>query len=58
MIDHRPGRPRVIQTCDVIVDRSGLIHARDYDGGLSIMEWTGEKAGPPARGSARATLPP
>ena len=41
MIDHRPGRPRVIQTCDVFVDKAGLIYANDYNGGLSIMEWDG-----------------
>ena len=41
MVDHRPGRPRVIQTCDVFVDKAGLIYANDYNGGLSIMEWDG-----------------
>ena len=41
MIDHRPGRPQVIQTCDIFVDKAGLIYANDYNGGLSIMEWDG-----------------
>ena len=41
MVDHRPGRPQVIQTCDIFVDKAGLIYANDYNGGLSIMEWDG-----------------
>ena len=41
LIDHRPGRPQVVQTCDVFVDKAGLIYANDYNGGLSIMEWDG-----------------
>jgi hypothetical protein len=41
MMDRRPGRPRVIQSCDVFVDASGLIFANDYNAGLFILERTG-----------------
>jgi hypothetical protein len=40
MMDHRPNRPQVIQSCDVFVDASGLIYATDYNGGLYILEMT------------------
>jgi hypothetical protein len=40
-MDRRPGRPRVIQSCDVFVDASGLIFANDYNAGLFILERTG-----------------
>ena len=38
LMDHRPGRPRIIQSCDVFVDRNGLIYSNDYNGGLYILE--------------------
>ena len=38
LMDKRPNRPRVIQTCDVYVDKAGLVYANDYNGGLYIME--------------------
>lgn len=41
LIDHRPGRPLVIQNCDVYVDKQGLIYANDYNGGLFILEYEG-----------------
>lgn len=41
LMDHRPNRPKVIQSCDVNVDRNGLIYANDYNGGLYILEYTG-----------------
>jgi hypothetical protein len=41
MLDHRPNRPQVIQSCDVFVDASGLIYATDYNAGLYIVEMTG-----------------
>jgi len=41
LIDHRPGRPRVIQSCDVFVDAQGLIYSTDYNAGLSIIEYKG-----------------
>lgn len=40
LMDHRPNRPRVVQTCDVYVDAGGLIYADDDNGGLSILEMT------------------
>jgi len=41
MIDRRADRPRVIQTCDVFVDASGLVYTTDYNAGLHIMEYLG-----------------
>ncbi|RLM21114.1 hypothetical protein BIY29_14195 [Brenneria alni] len=41
MIDKRPGRPRVIQSCDVFVDAEGIIYSTDYNAGLSIIEYRG-----------------
>jgi len=41
MMDHRPGRPQVIQSCDVFVDAQGLVYANDYNGGLYILEYRG-----------------
>jgi hypothetical protein len=39
LVDHRPNRPRVIQSCDVFVDANGLVYSNDYNGGLFILEW-------------------
>ncbi|MFE8117207.1 LVIVD repeat-containing protein [Brenneria goodwinii] len=41
MVDKRPGRPRVIQSCDVFVDAEGIIYSTDYNAGLSIIEYRG-----------------
>lgn len=41
MMDIRPGRPRVIQSCDVFVDAQGIIYSTDYNGGLSVIEYLG-----------------
>ena len=41
LVDHRPNRAKVIQTCDVFVDRNGLVYANDYNGGLYILEYGG-----------------
>ncbi|MEM7318906.1 MAG: hypothetical protein AAF408_07770 [Pseudomonadota bacterium] len=41
LMDHRPNRPLVIQSCDVWVSKEGLIYANDYNGGLFIMEYEG-----------------
>jgi hypothetical protein len=38
LIDHRPNRPLVIQSCDVYVDKQGLVYSNDYNGGLYILE--------------------
>ncbi|TPM26880.1 hypothetical protein [Mesorhizobium sp. B2-3-5] len=40
LVDTRPGRPQVIQSCDIFVDASGLVYANDYNGGLYILEYT------------------
>lgn len=40
LMDHRPNRQRVIQSCDVYVDKSGLVYSNDYNGGLYILEMT------------------
>ena len=41
LIDHRPNRRKVIQTCDVSVDRNGIVFANDYNGGLYVLEYGG-----------------
>ena len=41
MMDTRPDRPQVIQSCDVFVDAEGIIYSTDYNGGLSIIEYLG-----------------
>lgn len=41
LMDHRPGRPLVIQSCDVNVTKDGLIYSNDYNGGLFILEYQG-----------------
>ncbi|WP_342070940.1 LVIVD repeat-containing protein [Yoonia algicola] len=41
LVDHRPDRPLVLQTCDVYVSKDGLVYANDYNGGLYIMEYGG-----------------
>ena len=39
LVDHRPNRPLVIQSCDVWVSAEGLIYSTDYNGGLYILEY-------------------
>ncbi|WP_207005233.1 LVIVD repeat-containing protein [Trinickia mobilis] len=41
LMDHRPNRSKVVQSCDVFVDASGLIYSTDYNGGLYILEFDG-----------------
>ena len=41
LMDKRPNRPLVIQTCDVFVDKERLVFANDYNGGLYILEYKG-----------------
>lgn len=41
LVDHRPNRPKVIQSCDVWVSGDGLVYANDYNGGLLILEYEG-----------------
>ena len=41
LMDRRPNRPKVIQSCDVWVSKDGLIYSNDYNGGLFILECLG-----------------
>lgn len=41
LVDHRPNRPKVIQTCDIWVSADGLVYGNDFNGGLYIMEYQG-----------------
>ncbi len=41
MMDTRPNRPRVIQSCDVWVSKDGLVYCSDYNAGLYILEYEG-----------------
>jgi hypothetical protein len=41
MFDPRPASQRQIQTCDVYVDRNGMLYVTDYNAGLYILEYTG-----------------
>lgn len=41
MMDKRPGKKPIIQSCDIFVDKAGLIYVTDYNAGLSIMEFEG-----------------
>lgn len=42
MFDPRPESEQVIQTCDIFVDREGLIYVTDYNAGLYILEYKGQ----------------
>ncbi len=41
LVDHRPNRPKIIQSCDIWVSADGLIYSNDYNGGLFILEYNG-----------------
>lgn len=41
LMDHRPNRPKVVQSCDVWVSVEGLIYCSDYNAGLYILEYQG-----------------
>lgn len=41
LIDQRPNRPKVIQSCDIWVSADGLVYASDYNSGLFILEYQG-----------------
>ncbi len=43
MVDTRPGRPRVIQSFDVFVDENAIAYMTDYNAGLYILQWDGER---------------
>ena len=40
-LDTRPDRHRVIHTCDVNVQKDGLMYITDYNAGLYILQWRG-----------------
>jgi hypothetical protein len=39
LYDTRPDRPRVIQSCDVFVDRDGVLYVTDYNAGLYTLQY-------------------
>jgi hypothetical protein len=39
LYDTRPSRPRVIQSCDVFVDRNGVMYVTDYNAGLYVLQY-------------------
>ncbi len=41
MLDPRPNRPQVIQSCDCYVDRNGLMYLTDPNAGLNILQFDG-----------------
>lgn len=41
LMDKRPGKKPIIQSCDIFVERSGLIYVTDYNAGLYVMEYGG-----------------
>ena len=41
LVDHRPDRPKVIQSCDVWVSKEVLVYSNDFNGGLYILEYKG-----------------
>ena len=41
MMDPRPDRPRVVQSCDCFVDRDGLMYLTDPNAGLNILQFEG-----------------
>ena len=41
MMDPRPNRPRMIQSCDCYVDRNALMYLTDPNAGLYILQFEG-----------------
>lgn len=41
LVDIRPGAVPVTQSCDVCVDRNGVLYVTDTNGGLSVLEFNG-----------------
>jgi hypothetical protein len=41
MMDPRPNRPQVIQSCDCYVDKNGIMYLTDTNGGLNILQFDG-----------------
>lgn len=42
--DTRPDRPRVIQSCDVFVDRAAVMYVTDYNAGLYVLQYEGSSS--------------
>jgi hypothetical protein len=40
-VDPRPGRPKVVHSCDVYADPAGLLYVTDLNGGLHIVQYEG-----------------
>jgi hypothetical protein len=41
LVDHRPNRAKVIQSCDVWVSKDGVLYTTDFNGGMYILEYKG-----------------
>jgi hypothetical protein len=41
LMDKRPGKKPIIQSCDLFVDKAGLIYVTDYNAGLYVVEFNG-----------------
>jgi hypothetical protein len=41
MMDPRPNRPQVIQSCDCYVDPNGVMYLTDPNAGLNILQFEG-----------------
>ncbi len=41
LVDIRPGAVPITQSCDVCVDRNGILYVTDTNGGLSVLEFHG-----------------
>ena len=41
LVDIRPGAVAVTQSCDVCVDRDGVMYVTDTNGGLSVLQFHG-----------------
>ena len=41
MVDPRPNRPQVIQSCDVLRRSAGLMYVTDFNAGLNILQFEG-----------------
>lgn len=41
MYDTRPGRPRVVQSCDVFVDADAVLYVTDCNAGLYVLQYEG-----------------
>jgi len=39
LVDTRLNRAKVIQTCDVLVDKEGVVYTTDFNGGMYILEY-------------------